>query len=355
MQVNVHLPIFVLTIVLAEQCLASDNTKTELPPCLGCKTVVNSFKKGMKKMTEGTESANGLASVQEYLCTDVDWGKEHCQALATEMTAALEDWWLHKQNTHPDLYHWLCISTRQVCCPDEHFGSNCNPCPGYPSRICNGNGKCRGAGTRKGNGSCICDAGYDGDLCDKCGKYFYESYRDEDKLLCSPCHESCQGTCSQAGPKGCVACKSGWQMDTEKGCLDIDECYTGKNPCKRNEFCVNNDGSYVCLKCDRSCGGCTGDGPDMCTKCARGYTLKDGMCVDEQQMGRDWHVNLTRYLTYAGLCVATCIVFQKNMVLAGLIGLSVGIYISVAEYYLGSPSSTNEVDVAKMLGLQAGR
>jgi hypothetical protein len=42
-------------------------------------------------------------------------------------------------------------------------------------------------------------------------------------------------------------CNPGWFMDTEKGCLDINECFMNPNPCKRNEFCVNNDGSYTCL------------------------------------------------------------------------------------------------------------
>jgi len=46
---------------------------------------------------------------------------------------------------------------------------------------------------------------------------------------------------------GCSVCSPGWFMDTEKGCLDVNECFMNPNPCKRNEFCVNNDGSYTCL------------------------------------------------------------------------------------------------------------
>lgn len=33
------------------------------------------------------------------------------------------------------------------------------------------------------------------------------------------------------------------------------------------------------LECDRACEGCTGDGPDLCDKCAEGYELRDGMCT----------------------------------------------------------------------------
>jgi hypothetical protein len=46
---------------------------------------------------------------------------------------------------------------------------------------------------------------------------------------------------------GCSTCSHGWFMDTEKGCLDVNECFINPSPCKRNEFCVNNDGSYTCL------------------------------------------------------------------------------------------------------------
>lgn len=46
---------------------------------------------------------------------------------------------------------------------------------------------------------------------------------------------------------GCLMCAEGWVMDTEAGCLDIDECFSGSSPCKENEFCVNNEGSYTCL------------------------------------------------------------------------------------------------------------
>lgn len=46
---------------------------------------------------------------------------------------------------------------------------------------------------------------------------------------------------------GCLMCAEGWVMDSEAGCLDIDECFSGSSPCKENEFCVNNEGSYTCL------------------------------------------------------------------------------------------------------------
>ncbi|XP_066995559.1 cysteine-rich with EGF-like domain protein 2 isoform X2 [Anabrus simplex] len=339
-----------------EKQASGDKLKTIiLPPCQACKTLVQSFKKGIERTARGnfaggdtaweeerlgsyTRSEIRLVEIQEKLCLDVDRGEAQCHTLAEEAEQLLEDWWFHMQDSNPELQEWLCISSLKYCCPDEHYGPECKPCPGHPGKICSGNGKCKGAGTRKGNGVCACDPGYDGQLCDKCALYYYESYHDDNKILCAPCHTSCQGACSQAGPKGCAACKSGWVMDTEKGCVDIDECFASTGACTKNQFCVNNDGSFSCLECDKACDGCHGDGPDMCTKCAEGFTLQDTLCIDDREWSRDSRINLTRYLTYAGLCVATCIVFQKNMLLASLIGLSVAVYISVSEYMLGSYS-----------------
>ena len=36
-------------------------------------------------------------------------------------------------------------------------------------------------------------------------------------------------------------------MDTELGCVDIDECIDDPDVCKKNTFCVNSPGSYLCM------------------------------------------------------------------------------------------------------------
>lgn len=78
---------------------------------------------------------------------------------------------------------------------------------------------------------------------------------------------------------GCEMCADGWTMDEERGCLDINECAILPAVCPHSQFCVNSDGGYKCLECDSACDGCTGDGPDMCVKCAAGYVLQDNMCT----------------------------------------------------------------------------
>lgn len=332
---------------------------TVLPPCQSCKALVTSFQKGMdrtarnkfdggdaaweeEKMGSYRNSEVRLVEIQEKLCSDLEKGEDQCHNLVEEAEHFIEEWWFKKQQD-TDLYEFLCIESIKSCCPADHYGPECKPCPGYPDRVCSNNGRCKGNGTRKGNGSCACDAGYTGVMCDVCAISYYQAYKDEKVTLCSPCHVSCQGACTQAGTKGCLACKAGYRMDAEHGCLDINECFTDdrdKGPCGPNQFCVNNDGSYSCLECDRSCSGCDGDGPDNCFACSKGYFLKDNMCVDEAQYTRDRHVLFSRYAVYGGLTVATCIIFQNNHKIAFGIGLAVALYIAASEHLI-SQSNQN--------------
>lgn len=123
-------------------------------------------------------------------------------------------------------------------------------------------------------------------------------------------------------------------MTESQGCYDIDECVENKAACGRNQFCINKEGTYTCLECDKACNGCTGDGPDMCIDCAQGHHKKDNLCINSDILGRKKHENFARYTTYFGLCVAICIIFQRNIYVASVIGLFVGVYISISEYMI---------------------
>lgn len=330
-----------------------DRLKSEkLPPCRACTVLVNSFDDGMRH-TERSKHDGGdaaweeerlgsyktselrLVEIQERLCQGIGRGEDQCHQLAEEHETLIEEWWKNYQNQN--LHQWLCVESIQVCCPSGFFGPTCEPCP-----TCFGNGKCKGNGTRKGSGKCACDEGYSGDNCDSCEAEHYEAFRDAEKLLCTKCHKACAaGGCTGAGSNACRVCRSGWFMDSQRGgCTDIDECITS-NTCTKQQFCVNNEGSYECLECDKSCDGCDGDGPDMCKKCASGFELRDNMCVDVSNEKRNQYVTFTRYITYLGLCIATCIVLQSSTWLAALVGLAVAVYISVSEYWLNTnPQST---------------
>lgn len=217
-----------------------------------------------------------MVEIQDRLCKEVKKYDDQCHSLAEDVESFIEEWWFSHQTDSPDLYEWLCIKKTKVCCPANHYGAECVPCSD-----CNGNGQCKGNGTRKGNGQCQCDVGYRGEFCLECDLSYYEAFRDADKLLCSRCHAACdEGGCTTAGPKGCRVCRNGWIMEQEiGGCMDVDECLSSKSPCRTNQFCVNSEGSYKCLECDKSCKGCIGDGPDLCNECADGFELREGLCT----------------------------------------------------------------------------
>jgi len=188
------------------------------------------------------------------------------------------------------LKEWLCIDKLTVCCHDGYYGPDCKPCQvkNEDDVICSGNGKCKGSGTRKGNGKCSCDTGYSGETCSECSQGYYNSYEDGDKTLCSKCHSSCDGPCTGAGPKSCLACKKGYLMDTEQGCQDVDECIAGPKVHKCNpdtQFCINTEGSHRCMKCDKACKGCIADGPDSCNECANGYVFQKNKDGDDDGHG----------------------------------------------------------------------
>lgn len=346
--------------------------KDVLPACQACKTVVKTFKNGIertkrsrydggdvdweaKNMKKYAKSEIRFIEIQEHLCLEIVKGQEHCRNMAEQYENHLETWWFEAQDREPDLHKFLCIEQAKACCPENYYGPNCDPCTGGAENPCNGHGRCKGSGTRKGNGKCECHAGYTGELCNSCTEGYYEDGMVNNTVTCTQCHQSCKGPCSGPGPLACTECKDGYTRNEELGCVDIDECAEAgeKNLCEneRNTFCVNNDGSYKCMLCDFACNNCTGDGPDNCVTCANNYVLKDKTCVDatdeDDEEGeefpdesdntwRELHILLARYATYLGLCIATLIIFKRSVSVASAIGVCVAVYIGFSEYTLSN-------------------
>jgi len=278
--------------------------KSKLPPCAACVSLVKSFESGIEITSRGKFEGGDTAweeknqgkgyaisevrfvEIQEKLCRDVSRGETQCHDNHHEWEEHLEEWWA-LGHVKPDLRNWLCEEKLKVCCPDNHYGSKCQPCNklGTNGLLCSGRGKCKGSGTRKGNGACQCNKGFSGETCDKCAaEYFEESEKNVENLKCTACHKSCLDQCSGPGPNQCLACKKGYLMNN--GCHDLDECAEAAKSkskiCLTDEFCVNTEGSYNCHKCDKSCASCTGDGPDSCIKCAEGYTESNNVCVTNE-------------------------------------------------------------------------
>ncbi|CAG0920111.1 unnamed protein product [Notodromas monacha] len=341
------------------------------PPCKACNHLVESYQRGIERTSRGKfeggdtaweEKKQGsyarsevrLIEIQEELCHETSTAQYQCTQLASDNEHLLEDWWREKgpDAKSDELQKWLCVDQLKVCCPRDHYGSECLPCPGLSEGIpCSGNGVCKGSGTRKGSGKCDCTRGYVGDVCRDCASTHFQSYADDAKVLCSPCHQSCiagqedSKVCTGPGPKNCASCGPGWVADVERGCVDVDECLSGEDVCKGNTFCANVEGSFSCLECDPSCDGCTGDGPDLCKTCNPDYTNENGVCLDKRKSKEDMHLTTSRYVTYLGLCVATFIIFQRNVFVAGLVGILVAVYVSVSEYWLRNVGSHGPFEI----------
>ncbi|XP_071508883.1 protein disulfide isomerase Creld2-like [Diadema antillarum] len=238
-----------------------------------------------KKLGSYATSEMRFIEVTEGLCEN----KEHdCHNLLETQEELIETWWKEYQEEYPDMFQWFCIDNYKVCCQENRFGPECEECPYGLERPCKGNGKCMGAGTRAGTGKCKCNAGYKGDLCDICKDGYYEVMKNEMHTACKACHKACTALCTGPGPKGCKKCKAGWLWSDEEGCQDVDECKAEEQPCEPEEFCENTQGSFKCVVCDKACDQCLGEGSDHCVKCKSGYAMDDDrQCLDINECDKE--------------------------------------------------------------------
>lgn len=190
----------------------------------------------------------------------------------------------------------FCNATVKVpkCCKG-FYGPDCSQCPGGFSNPCSGNGQC--ADGLDGNGTCICEDGFQGSRCQFCSDPQKYGPRCDQKCLCA--HGTCDnridsdgsclsGTCrdgstgkfcdkqpSACGPyvqfchihatceysngtAGCV-CKAGYEGDGIL-CSEMDPCM-GLTPggCSPNAECIKTGtGTHACV-CQQ---GWTGNGRD---------------------------------------------------------------------------------------------
>jgi len=256
--------------------------------CDLCRDIVKEFKSGLAK-TEKSGFAGGNTNWEEKslgkwktsetrLVEIVDnhvckHDSKACHAFIEKHEEALEDWYfnIYKDQDNSDgLDEHLCIDFAKVCCPPGTFSRNCDQmCPMDEGGVCGGRGKCDGDGTRSGLGVCKCDDGYQGKFCDICSDKYYQEATGNIKL-CKKCDVSCEDTCTGEGPNGCDDCADGYTWDSNKGCLDDNECET-EETCIEGKYCVNTDGSHECKACSGDCKACIGGKAADCTLCADGY------------------------------------------------------------------------------------
>jgi len=199
-------------------------------------------------------SETRLVEILEKTAKNCDY---KCGSLLEDQEEALEEWFFKRQGK-TDLFEELCVDSLKRCCLKNRWGPDCQVCPGGTESPCSGKGTCRGEGDRESKkaGTCNCDKGYNGSLCEGCAEKFV---RVGD--TCEECSSLCKSqNCTAPGPRGCVECRLGYEMLEETGCTDINECEREGMGCGDPlEDCVNSAGSYECV-------------------CKTGYKRVDGKC-----------------------------------------------------------------------------
>merc|ERR1712096_318304 len=161
------------------------------------------------------------------------------------------------------------VLKRQKFAVKKESSENCeNDCPANSNGdICSGRGKCKGSGDKQGAGTCECDEGNSGDLCNECGPRHFKSFGNDTYTMCSPCAVGCE-TCLSANDTDCLTCSAGFTVDKtpnpaapapeapkEEGseekkekeaadeepktvsCVDVNECVESSDLCPVGQYC----------------------------------------------------------------------------------------------------------------------
>uniref|UniRef100_A0A3P9J021 Stabilin 1 n=1 Tax=Oryzias latipes TaxID=8090 RepID=A0A3P9J021_ORYLA len=183
------------------------------------------------------------------------------------------------------------------CCKN-HYGRDCQVCPGGLEAPCSNHGLCNDGQT--GSGSCMCYRGFKGKACDSCVAGYYGAN-------CTACSCENQGRCDDGmeGTGTCV-CSPGWEGKNCQINLAPDLCSEYNGGCHQDADCnqtglaVNctchegyqGDG-FSCQPIDRWCteeqnGGCsefatckfTGPNKREC-ECLQGYVGNGVQCLEK--------------------------------------------------------------------------
>uniref|UniRef100_A0A670YC37 Stabilin 1 n=1 Tax=Pseudonaja textilis TaxID=8673 RepID=A0A670YC37_PSETE len=194
-----------------------------------------------------------------------------------------------------------CLTTKWVpqCCAN-HYGKNCQVCPGGLEAPCQNRGTCDDG--FKGSGQCNCSAAFVGVACELCAPGYYGAD-------CTKCSCSGNGICNEGllGDGFCF-CSVGWTGEhCETKLAAVPQCSPACHPnavCRANNICECNlyyegDGKSCTVidQCGSNNGGCsnhakcTQNGTDVFCTCLVDYQGDGYICnpIDICADGRNGH------------------------------------------------------------------
>ncbi|XP_039209832.1 stabilin-1 isoform X1 [Crotalus tigris] len=192
-----------------------------------------------------------------------------------------------------------CLATNWVplCCPN-HYGKNCQVCPGGLEAPCQNRGTCNDG--HNGSGQCNCNASFVGVACELCAPGYYGPD-------CKECSCSGNGICNEGLlGNGFCFCSAGWTGEhCETKLAAVPQCSPACHPnavCRANNICECNfkyegDGKTCTVidQCGNNNGGCsnhatcTQNGTDVSCTCSMDYQGDGYICdpIDRCADGRN--------------------------------------------------------------------
>uniref|UniRef100_A0A3Q3WJQ0 Uncharacterized protein n=1 Tax=Mola mola TaxID=94237 RepID=A0A3Q3WJQ0_MOLML len=174
-----------------------------------------------------------------------------CTKYRPRFRSAYKNWYSALDNPlNPRGCMRICqISTWVQTCCKNHYGRDCQVCPGGVEAPCNNHGNCSDG--IRGSGSCICNHGFKGKACELCDSGFYGP-----KCIACDCgkHGRCDDDIEASGE--CV-CNSGWMGDRCQ--IEIKECWQ----CHSQADCVPGVGCQCKSGFQGNGTSCT---PDLCSE-----------------------------------------------------------------------------------------
>ncbi|XP_070594767.1 stabilin-1 isoform X2 [Erythrolamprus reginae] len=185
------------------------------------------------------------------------------------------------------------------CCAN-HYGKNCQVCPGGLEAPCQNHGTCDDG--HRGSGQCKCNASFMGVACELCTPGHYGPD-------CKECSCSANGICNEGllGDGFCF-CSAGWTGEhCETKLAAVPQCSPACHPnaiCRANNTCECNlyyegDGKTCTVidQCGSNNGGCsnhakcTQNGTDVSCTCLMDYQGDGYICdpIDQCADGRNGH------------------------------------------------------------------